>query len=175
MNYPVPPGRGPDESNTKLRSIQPTSRRQRILLPTQTIPQSQIATYPNPNKNQSSILNVDLMGIITNPFSVPKGIQHQQSAGEAAQVYHVPRETFSTNGNVRKVASSTNSIVSGQVGVAVTKPMNTQTVSSTLLQGNPIREPKVQKKEGKTPVRSKATSTNTSVVINQNQSEDQQR
>ncbi|KAA6369729.1 MAG: hypothetical protein EZS28_034742, partial [Streblomastix strix] len=72
-------------------------------------------------------------------------------------------------------ASPTDSIVSGQVGVVGTKPINIQTTPSTELQGNPIREPKVEKKGGKTPVRGKATSTNTSVVANQNQSEDQQR
>ncbi|KAA6366984.1 MAG: hypothetical protein EZS28_037488, partial [Streblomastix strix] len=83
MNYPGPPGRAPDQSNTKLRSRQPTSRRQRTYSLIQTTPQSQ--TTPYPNQNQSSILNVDLMGIITNPFSVPKGMQHQQIAGEAAQ------------------------------------------------------------------------------------------
>ncbi|KAA6356438.1 MAG: hypothetical protein EZS28_048035, partial [Streblomastix strix] len=95
-----PPGRAPDQSNTKLRPRQPTIRRQWIDPPTQTNPQSQITPYPN--KNQSSILNVDLMGIITNPFSVPKGIQYQQIAFEAAQVFHASRETFPTNGNVRK-------------------------------------------------------------------------
>ncbi|KAA6358630.1 MAG: putative reverse transcriptase [Streblomastix strix] len=89
------------------------------------------------------------MGILANPFSVPKGIQHQQNAGEAAQVQHAPRETFSTNGNVRKVASSTDNIVSGQVGVAGTKPINKQTAPSTQLQADPIREPKVEKKGGK--------------------------
>ncbi|KAA6365206.1 MAG: hypothetical protein EZS28_039266, partial [Streblomastix strix] len=173
MNYPGPPGRAPDQSHTKLRSRQPTSRRQWIVPPTQTNTQSQIT--PNQNQNQSSILNVDLMGIFTNPFSVPKGIQHQQNAGEAAQVQHAPRETFSTNGNVRKVASSTDSIVSGQVGVAGIKLINKQTAPSTQLQVDPIRELKVEKKGGRTPVRGKATSTNTSVVANQNQSEDQQR
>ncbi|KAA6374062.1 MAG: hypothetical protein EZS28_030411 [Streblomastix strix] len=115
------------------------------------------------------------MGIFTNPFSVPKGIQHQQNAEEAAQVQHAPRDTSSTNGNVRKVASSTDSIVSGQVGVAGTKPINIQTAPSTQLQIDPICEPKVVKKGGRTPVRGKATSTNTSVVANQNQIEDQQR
>ncbi|KAA6334647.1 MAG: hypothetical protein EZS28_053043, partial [Streblomastix strix] len=111
----------------------------------------------------------------TNPFSVPKGIQHQQISGEAAQVFHAPRETFSTNGSVRRVASSTDSIDSGQVGVAGTKPINIQTESSTQLQGNPVRESKVEKKGGRTPVGSKAICTNTSAVANQNQSEDQQR
>ncbi|KAA6375719.1 MAG: hypothetical protein EZS28_028755 [Streblomastix strix] len=173
MNYPGPPGRASDQSNTKLRSRQPTSRRQWVVSSTQTNPQSQITPYPS--WNQSSILNVDLLGIFTNPFSVPKGIQHQQNAGEAAYVQHAPRETFSTNGNVRKVASSTDSIVSGQVGVAGTEPINIQTAPSTQLQGNPIRESKGEKKGGYTPVRSKATSTNTSVVANQNQIEDQQR
>ncbi|KAA6370065.1 MAG: hypothetical protein EZS28_034408 [Streblomastix strix] len=173
MNYPGPPGRAPDQSHTKLRSRQPTSRRQWIVPPTQTNPQSQIT--PNPNQNQSSILNVDLMGIFTNPFSVPKGIQHQQIAGEASQVQHAPKDIFSTNGNVRKVASSTDSIVSGQVGVAGTKLINIQTAPSTQLQIDPIREPKVEKKGGKTPVRGKATSTNTSDVANQNQIQDQQR
>ncbi|KAA6380749.1 MAG: hypothetical protein EZS28_023726 [Streblomastix strix] len=46
---------------------------------------------------------------------------------------HAPRETFSTNGNVRKVASSTDSIVSGQVGVAGTKTINIQTAPSIQL------------------------------------------
>ncbi|KAA6379042.1 MAG: hypothetical protein EZS28_025430, partial [Streblomastix strix] len=128
---------GPDQSNTKLRSRQPNSRRQKIVSLTQTNPQSQITLQPN--QNQCIILNVDIKEIITNPFSVLKGMQHKQTAGEAAQVHHAPRETFSTNGNVRKVASSTDSIVSGQVGVAGTKPIDTQTTSSTLLQGNPIR------------------------------------
>ncbi|KAA6369120.1 MAG: hypothetical protein EZS28_035352 [Streblomastix strix] len=173
MNYPGPSRRAPDQSNTKLRSRQPTSRRQWIVPPTQTNPQSLITPYPN--QNQSSILNVDLIGIFTNPFSVPKGIQHQQIAGEAAQVNHAPREKFSTNGNVKKVASSTDGIVSGQVGVAGTKPINIQTASSTELQGNPIHERKVEKKGGKTPVRDKVASTNTSVVANQNQIEYQQR
>ncbi|KAA6373744.1 MAG: hypothetical protein EZS28_030730 [Streblomastix strix] len=59
MNYPGPPGRAPDQLNTKLRSKQPTSRRQWIVSLTQTTPQSQ--TTPYPNQNQSSILNVDLM------------------------------------------------------------------------------------------------------------------
>ncbi|KAA6367241.1 MAG: hypothetical protein EZS28_037234, partial [Streblomastix strix] len=68
MNYPGPPGRAPDQSNTKLRLRQHTSRRQWIVPPTQTNPQSQIT--PNSNQNQSSILNVDLMGIFTNPFSL---------------------------------------------------------------------------------------------------------
>ncbi|KAA6367334.1 MAG: hypothetical protein EZS28_037140 [Streblomastix strix] len=100
-----------------------------------------------------SIMNVDLMGMITNQFSVPREIQHQQNAEEAAQVHHTPRETFSINGNVRRVASSTDSIVAGQVEVAVTKSMNTQTASSTQLQGNLLREPKVEKNGGRTPVR----------------------
>ncbi|KAA6391586.1 MAG: hypothetical protein EZS28_012885 [Streblomastix strix] len=173
MNYLGPPGRAPDQSNTKLRSRQPTSRRQRTVSLTQTTLQSQ--TIPYPNLNQSSILNVDLMGIITNLLSVQKGMQHQQIAGEAAQVLHAPRETFSINGNVRRAAFSTDSIVSGQVGVAGTKAINIQTAPSTQLQGNPVREPKVEKKGGRTPVGSKATSTNTSVVANQNWSEDQQR
>ncbi|KAA6394109.1 MAG: hypothetical protein EZS28_010367 [Streblomastix strix] len=173
MNYPGPPWRAPDQSNTKLRSRQPTSRRQWIVPPTQTTPQSK--TTPYPNQNQSSILNADLMGIIANPFSVPKGMQHQQIAGKAAQVFHEPRETFSSNGSVRRGASSTYSIASGQVGVAGAKSINIQTAPSTQLQGNPVREPKVEKKGGRTPVRGKATSTNTSVVANQNQSQDQQR
>ncbi|KAA6388976.1 MAG: hypothetical protein EZS28_015495, partial [Streblomastix strix] len=173
MNYPGPPGRAPDQTNTKLRSRQPTSRRQKIVSLTQTTPQSK--TTPYPNQNQSSILNVDLMGIITNPFSVPKKMQHQLIAGEEAQVFHAPRGTFSINESVERVASSTDSIASGQVGVAGTKPTNIQTAPSTQLQGNPVREPKVGKKGGRTPVGSKATSTNTSVVANWNQSEDQQR
>ncbi|KAA6374188.1 MAG: hypothetical protein EZS28_030283, partial [Streblomastix strix] len=105
---------GSDQSSTELRSRRLTSRKQWIVSPTQTNPQSQTTAYPN--QNQSSILNIDLMGIITNPFSVPKRMQHQQIAGEAAQVHHAPGETFSTNGNVRKVASFTDSLVLGQVG-----------------------------------------------------------
>ncbi|KAA6385093.1 MAG: hypothetical protein EZS28_019380 [Streblomastix strix] len=100
MNYPGPPGRIQDQSNTKQRSRQPTSKRQKIVPLTQTNIHRQ--TTPYPNQNQNSILNVDLMGIITNPFSVPKGIQHKQIAGEAAQVFHAPRETFSINGNVKR-------------------------------------------------------------------------
>ncbi|KAA6384604.1 MAG: hypothetical protein EZS28_019868, partial [Streblomastix strix] len=78
---------------------------------------------------------------------------------------------FSVNGNVRKVLSSTDSIVSGQVGVSVIKPINTQTAPSTELQGNPIRDPKIGKKGVRTSVRGKATSTNISVVANWNQCE----
>ncbi|KAA6387428.1 MAG: hypothetical protein EZS28_017044 [Streblomastix strix] len=173
MNYPGPPGRAPDQSNTKLRSRQPTSRRQWVVPLTQTTPQSQ--TTPYPNQNQSSILNVDLMGIITNPFSVPKGMQHQQIAGDAAWVLYASRETFSTNGSGRRVASSTDSIISGQIKVICTKPINIQAAPSTQFQGNPVREPNVEKKGGRIPVGSKATNTNTSVVANQNQSKDQQR
>ncbi|KAA6393401.1 MAG: hypothetical protein EZS28_011071 [Streblomastix strix] len=173
MNYSGPPGRAPDQSHTKLRSRQPNSRRQWIVPPTQTNPQSQIT--PNLNQNQSSILNVDLMGIFTNPFSVPKGMQHLQIAGETAQVQHAPRNTFSTNGNIRKLAFPKDSIASGKVGVAGTRPINIQIAPSTQLQIDPIREPKDEKKGGRTPVRGKATSTNTSVVANQNQCEDQQR
>ncbi|KAA6392373.1 MAG: hypothetical protein EZS28_012100 [Streblomastix strix] len=172
MNYPGPLGRAPDQSYIKLSLKQPTSRRQRIAPLTQTNTQSQ--TTPYPNQNQSSILNVDLMGMIINPFSVPNGMQHQQIAG-AAKVNHAPRETFPTNGNVRKVVSSTDSIVSGQVGVARTKTINIQTTSFTQLQGNTLGKPKVEKKGGRKPVRGKATSTNTSVVANQNKIEDQQR
>ncbi|KAA6312483.1 MAG: hypothetical protein EZS28_055917, partial [Streblomastix strix] len=40
-----------------------------------------------------------------------------------------------------------------QVGVAGTKPSNIQTALSTQLRGNPDREPKVEKKGGRTPVR----------------------
>ncbi|KAA6402492.1 MAG: hypothetical protein EZS28_001973 [Streblomastix strix] len=79
-------------------------------------------------------------------------MQHQQIAGEAAQVFHALGETFSTNVNVRRVASSTDSIASGQVGVAGIKPTNIQTAPSTQLQRNPVREPKVEKKGGRTPV-----------------------
>ncbi|KAA6369590.1 MAG: hypothetical protein EZS28_034883, partial [Streblomastix strix] len=150
MNYLGPPRRALDQSNTKFRSRQPTSRRQWIVSPTQTNPQSQTTSYPN--QNQSSILNIDFKRIITNPFSVPKEMQHQQNAGDASQVQHAPRDSVQNNGNVRKVASPTDSIVSGQVGVAGTKPINIQTAPSTQLQGNPIREPKVGKNGGKTPV-----------------------
>ncbi|KAA6369975.1 MAG: hypothetical protein EZS28_034498 [Streblomastix strix] len=150
MKYPGPLWRVTDQSNTKLRSRQPTNRRQQIVPPTQTNPQSQITPYSN--QNQRSFLNK-----------------------KTAQVQHAPRETFSTNGNIRKVASSTDSIVSGQVGVAGTKTTNIQNTFSTQPQRNCIREPDVEKKGGRTPVRGKATSTNTSVVANQNQIEDQQR
>ncbi|KAA6401499.1 MAG: hypothetical protein EZS28_002982 [Streblomastix strix] len=173
MNYSGPPRWAPDQSNTKLRSRFPTSRKQKIVPLTLTDSQSQ--TTPYLNQNQSSILNVVLMAIFTNPFSVQKGKQHQLIAGEATQVFHALGETFSINGNVKRVASSTYCIASGQVGVAGTKPTNIQTEPSTQLQGNPIRESKIEKKGGRTPVRGKATSTNTSVVANQNQSEDQQR
>ncbi|KAA6395263.1 MAG: hypothetical protein EZS28_009208 [Streblomastix strix] len=120
-------------------------------------------TTSDPNENQSSILNADLMGMITNPFSIQKGIQHQYIAADAAQVYHAPRETFSTNGNVRKVASSTDSIVSGQVWIAGTKPINIQTAPSTQFQVNLIRELKVKKKGGRTPVRVKTRNADSQV------------
>ncbi|KAA6371632.1 MAG: hypothetical protein EZS28_032841 [Streblomastix strix] len=61
------------------------------------------------------------------------------------------------------------------MGVAGTKPINTQTAPSTQLQGNPVREPQVEKKGGRTPVGSEATGTNTSVVAIYSQSEIQQR
>ncbi|KAA6372138.1 MAG: hypothetical protein EZS28_032331, partial [Streblomastix strix] len=70
-------------------------------------------------------------------------MQYQQIAGEEAQVFHALGETFSTNGNVRRVASSTDSIVSGQVGVAGTKPIKTYTAPSIQLQRNPICQPKL--------------------------------
>ncbi|KAA6326947.1 MAG: hypothetical protein EZS28_053883 [Streblomastix strix] len=60
-------------------------------------------------------------------------------------------------------------------GLLEQKPMNIQTAPSTQFQGNPIREPKVEKKGRKTPVRGKVISTNTSIVANDNQIEDQQR
>ncbi|KAA6381102.1 MAG: hypothetical protein EZS28_023370 [Streblomastix strix] len=173
MNYPGPPGRAPDQQHAKLRSILPNSRRQRIAPLTQTYSQSQ--TTPSMNQNQSSILNVNFMKIISNPFSVPQRIQHQQNAGDAAQVHHAPKETFPTNGNVKKVESSTDSIVSSLIRVAGTKSINIQTAPSTQLQGNSIHELKIEKKEDKIPIRSIAISTNSSVVANQNQSEDQQR
>ncbi|KAA6326400.1 MAG: hypothetical protein EZS28_053954, partial [Streblomastix strix] len=47
MNYSGPPGRASDQSNTKLRSRQPISRRQKIVSLTQTTPQSQTTPYPN--------------------------------------------------------------------------------------------------------------------------------
>ncbi|KAA6395572.1 MAG: hypothetical protein EZS28_008897 [Streblomastix strix] len=106
--------------------------------------QTQSVTTPYRNQNQNSKLNVDFMRMITSPFSVPKGIQLQQIAGEAVQV----------------------------VG---TRHINIQTAPLTQLQENHIHERKVEKKGGRTPVGSKATSTNTSFVANQNQSEDQQR
>ncbi|KAA6387858.1 MAG: hypothetical protein EZS28_016618 [Streblomastix strix] len=58
----------------------------------------------------------------------PKEIQHQQIAGEAALVHHVPKE------------------ISGQVMVAGIKSINIQTAPSTQFQGNPIHELKVEKK-----------------------------
>ncbi|KAA6402465.1 MAG: hypothetical protein EZS28_001999 [Streblomastix strix] len=85
-----------------------------------------------------------------------------------------PRETFLTNEKVVEVTTSTDSIDSGQLGVARTKPINIQTAPSTQLQGNLIREHKVEKKGGRTPVRGKVICMNTSVVANQNQSEDLQ-
>ncbi|KAA6356703.1 MAG: hypothetical protein EZS28_047770 [Streblomastix strix] len=173
MNYPGLPGKAPNQSNTKLRSRQPTSRRHWIVPLTQTNPQSQ--TTPYTNENYSSFLNVDLMIIITNRFSVLKEIQHQQIAGEAAYVHQEPKEIISTNENVRKVASSTDSIVSGQVRKAGTKPINSQTAPPIQLQGNPICEPKVGKKGGRAPVRVKHISSITSIIANWNQSEDQQR
>ncbi|KAA6379832.1 MAG: hypothetical protein EZS28_024642 [Streblomastix strix] len=149
MNYLGPPGMAPDQSNTKLRSRQPTSRRQWIVPVTQTNPQSQNAPFPN--QNQSSILNVYLTGITTNPFSDPKAIQRQQIAEQVAQVHHAPRETFSIDGKVRRVISSTDSIASSQVGVSGTKQISIQTASPTQLQGNPNRESKVEKKGEWTP------------------------
>ncbi|KAA6354014.1 MAG: hypothetical protein EZS28_050460, partial [Streblomastix strix] len=56
------------------------------------------------------------------------------------------------------IASPTDSIVSGQVGVAGMKPINIQTAHSIQLQGILIHEPKVEKKGGKTPVRVKTSS-----------------
>ncbi|KAA6377411.1 MAG: hypothetical protein EZS28_027062 [Streblomastix strix] len=155
------------------RSILPTCRRQRIASLTQTNPQSQ--TSPYMNQNQSSILNVDLNEMITNPFSVPKVIQHQQITDEAAQVHHTPKETFLTNRNVRKVASSKDGIVSDQVEVAGIKLINIQTAPSMQLQTNPIRVPKNEKKGGNIPVESKATSANASVVTNQTYEDSQKR
>ncbi|KAA6388581.1 MAG: hypothetical protein EZS28_015891 [Streblomastix strix] len=108
-------------------------------------------------------------------IDIPKEILHQQIAGETAQVFHAPGETFSINGKVRRVASSTVSIASGQIGVAVTKPINIQTAPSTQLRENPNREHKVEQKGGRTLVRSQGTSMNTYIVANQNQSEDQLR
>ncbi|KAA6399046.1 MAG: hypothetical protein EZS28_005427 [Streblomastix strix] len=132
MSIPGRQLRASNQSFMKLISKQPTSRRQRIAPLTQKSSQSEAIPYLN--LNQSSILNVDLMGIITNPFSVPKGMQHQQMAGDSAQVFHAPGETFSINGNAKRVASSTGSIVSGQVGVAGTKPTHIQTSSSIQFQ-----------------------------------------
>ncbi|KAA6402050.1 MAG: hypothetical protein EZS28_002415 [Streblomastix strix] len=102
-------------------------------------------------------------------------MQHQYHSEKAVQVHHAPKETFPTNGNVRKVASSTYSIVSGQAEVAGTNLIDSQTTPSKQLQGNPICEPKVEKKGGKTCLRIKGTSTNASIVANQNKSEDMQR
>ncbi|KAA6401474.1 MAG: hypothetical protein EZS28_003008 [Streblomastix strix] len=133
---------GPDQSNTKLRSRQPTSRRQWIVPLKQMKPKSYTLTYPN--QNQSQILNVDIRGMIINTFPVPKGIQHQQIAGDAAQVYHAPRETFLTNGKVIKVIYSADRTVSTQEGVSINKSINIQIAPSTQLQRNPIREPEIE-------------------------------
>ncbi|KAA6385467.1 MAG: hypothetical protein EZS28_019004 [Streblomastix strix] len=59
---------------------------------------------------------------------------------------------FQLIGNVRKEASSTDSTVSGQVQVAGTKTVNILTAPSAQLQRNPVREPKVEKKGGRTPI-----------------------
>ncbi|KAA6396035.1 MAG: hypothetical protein EZS28_008437 [Streblomastix strix] len=144
-NHPRQPRKATKQSHTKLRSRQPTNRKQWIARLTQTNPWSQ--TTPYQNQNQSSILNVDIKGIITNLFSIPKVIQHQQIAGEAALGSHAPRESFSINGNVRRVTSSTDCKASGQVGVAGTKLINIQKTPSTQLQGNPIRESKNQSED----------------------------
>ncbi|KAA6379725.1 MAG: hypothetical protein EZS28_024748 [Streblomastix strix] len=64
----------------------------------------------------------------------------------------------------KKVASSTDSIVSGQVGVAGTKPINLQTAPSTQLHGNLIHEPEIEKKGGRTPVRVKTSSADSQVA-----------
>ncbi|KAA6374866.1 MAG: hypothetical protein EZS28_029608 [Streblomastix strix] len=158
---------GPRLAKHKTEIEIATSRRQWIVSLIKTTLQSK--TTPYLNKNQSTILNVDLMGIFTNPFSILKAIYHQYIAGEAAQVHYAPGETFSTNGNIRSVVSSTDSIVSGNVAVAGTKSINIQTVSSTQLHRNPICEPEVEKKEENSIlVRSKDSITNTSVVANQN-------
>ncbi|KAA6369168.1 MAG: hypothetical protein EZS28_035306 [Streblomastix strix] len=172
MSYQVLQRSTPDQSYMKLRTRQPTDNGQQISPPAQTDPQSQTTSFLN--QNQSSILNTDLVEMITNPFTFPKRLQHQQNVEEAAQVQLAPIETFPTYGKVRKVVSSKDCIVLGQIGDVGTKLINIQTVSSTQLQGNPIREPKVQKKGGKAPVRSNATSTNASVLATQNQNEDQQ-
>ncbi|KAA6402783.1 MAG: hypothetical protein EZS28_001693 [Streblomastix strix] len=99
-------------------------------------------------------LNVDLAGMKTNPFIVPKGTMYQLTAYEAAQAHHVPSEILSKNGNIRKVASSTDSIDSSQE--------------------NLISELKVEKNGDRIFVRNLATCINTSFVTNLNQSEDQQ-
>ncbi|KAA6400553.1 MAG: hypothetical protein EZS28_003916 [Streblomastix strix] len=113
----------------KLRSIQPTSRRQWIAFPTQTYLQSQ--TTPYPNQNQSSILSIDLVGMITNPFIVPKGMYHQYIADEAAYVFQASRVTFPTDRKVRIVESTTDSIVSGQIGL---RTMNAKHLPEVKLQ-----------------------------------------
>ncbi|KAA6378589.1 MAG: hypothetical protein EZS28_025884 [Streblomastix strix] len=56
MNYPGPPGRAPDQSNTKLRSRQPISRRQKTVSLIYTTPQSQTTPYPNQNQSSFSIV-----------------------------------------------------------------------------------------------------------------------
>ncbi|KAA6367928.1 MAG: putative Transposon Ty3-G Gag-Pol polyprotein [Streblomastix strix] len=55
------------------------------------------------------------------------------------------------------------SIASGQVEIAGTIPINIYAALSTQLQGNPIREPKVEKKGGRTPVRVKTSSADSQV------------
>ncbi|KAA6389443.1 MAG: hypothetical protein EZS28_015033 [Streblomastix strix] len=77
-------------------------------------------------------------------------VPHTWTTPKTAQVHPAFRDTFQTYGNVKNVASSIDSIVSGQVGVAGTKSINIIPAPSTQLQGNPIHEPKVGKKGGRT-------------------------
>ncbi|KAA6379380.1 MAG: hypothetical protein EZS28_025092 [Streblomastix strix] len=170
MIFPRQPGWAQDQSYTKLRSRLQTSRRHRIPFLTQTKPQSQ--TTPQSNQNQSLILNVDLVKIIINQTIVPKGMQAQQIAGETLQARYALKKTFSIFENVKKVFSSIDSIVSGKMGVAGTKPLNIQTAPCTQFQRNLIRELKVKMKRGNAPVKGKATGTNSFVAAHQNQSED---
>ncbi|KAA6382215.1 MAG: hypothetical protein EZS28_022258 [Streblomastix strix] len=99
----------------------------------ETAKEGPISSTPYSNLDQNLILNVDLMWVIKDPFSILKGIQRQQIAGEAAQVHHAPRERFPTYGMVTKVAG--------------TKQINIWTAPSTQLQENPTCEPKVLKKK----------------------------
>ncbi|KAA6403544.1 MAG: hypothetical protein EZS28_000934 [Streblomastix strix] len=122
---------------------------------TQTDTQIVIMSYPN--QIQSLILKVDFMRMIKKSLlSSDRNIILIDCRRDSICLSFTQRD-FPTEGNVRRVASSTDSIVSGQVGVAGIKPINIYTELSMQLQGNPIREPKVQKKKGTTHFKDKVT------------------